>query len=210
MELIIVRHGETAWTLSGRHTGATDIPLTAHGRVQAAALRPLLVRILAGREPLVFSSPRERATETLGLAMPGARGIMEPLVAEYDYGTYEGLTHEQISSLRPGWNIWRDGCPAGETTESVGARADAFLRGRAEHAPVPVVVVSHGHFSRILAARALGLAAESGRLLTADTASVAVVKDLDGERCIGLWNASADLLGGQADLDLQVNPGAVH
>ncbi|WP_443048322.1 histidine phosphatase family protein [Streptomyces sp. H39-C1] len=195
VELIIVRHGETAWTLSGRHTGATDLPLTEHGRLEAAALRPLLGHVLAGREPVVYASPRERAAQTLALAMPGVRGNVEPLVAEYDYGTYEGLTHEQISTLRPGWNIWRDGCPAGESTGGVGARADAFLIGHAEHTPGPVVVVSHGHFSRILAARALGLAADHGRLLAAGTASVSVVKDFHGERCIALWNASADLLG---------------
>ena len=199
MELIIVRHGETAWTLSGQYTGATDLPLTAHGRLQAAALGPLLGRMLAGRVPQVYSSPRERATETLALALPGTGAIVEPLVAEYDYGTYEGLTHEQISMLRPEWNIWRDGCPAGESTEAVGARADAFLRGHAEHAPGPVVVVSHGHFSRILAARALGLTAQNGRLLAAGTASVSVVKDFHGERCIALWNASADLLRAPAD-----------
>jgi broad specificity phosphatase PhoE len=194
MELIIVRHGETEWTISGQYTGVTDISLTPNGRRQAISLRPLLDCVLSGRTPVVYSSPRERAAETAELALPAARAVIEPLISEYDYGDYEGLTPDQISVLRPGWDIWRDGCPGGESPGDVGSRAGKFLREHAENSPAPLVVVSHAHFSRILAARALGLAAEAGHLFASATASVAVVRDYHGERCIGLWDASADLV----------------
>ena len=194
MDLIVVRHGETEWTISGQYAGVNDIPLTPNGRRQAVSLRPLLDCVLSGRTPVVYSSPRERATETAELAFPGAQAVIEPLISEYDYGTYEGLTPDQVSRLRPGWDIWRDGCPGGESANDVGSRADQFLREHAENKPVPVMVFSHAHFSRILAARALGLAAEAGHLFASATASVAVVRDYHGERCIGLWDASADLV----------------
>lgn len=198
MKLVIVRHGETEWTLSGRYTGTTEVGLTANGRTQAASLAPLLERVLDGEGAVVFSSPRRRAVETAALALPAHRMTREPLVAEYDYGDFEGLTGAQIRRRAPGWTIWRDGCPAGEYTGDVGRRADSFLRAHAG-ATQPVVVVTHGHFSRILAARALGLAARSGRLFASATGSVSLIEDHHGERCIGLWNAAADLLAAPAD-----------
>ncbi len=195
MKLVILRHGGTEWTLSGRYTGTTDLPLTSHGHRQAASLAPLVERILSGRSALAFSSPRRRATETAGLALPDWHVTVDPLVAEYDYGDYEGLTDEQIRLSAPGWDIWRDGCPHGESTGAVGARADAFLDAHVATCTEPVVVVTHGHFSRILAARALGLAAENGRLFASITASISVIEDYHGERCIGRWNVDAALLG---------------
>lgn len=114
MELITVRHGEIKWTVSGRYTGVTDIALTPNGRRQTVSLRPLLDCVMSGQTPAVYLSPRDRATETAELALPAARAVIEPLISEYDYGDYEGLTPDQISALTPGWDIWRDRCPGGE------------------------------------------------------------------------------------------------
>jgi broad specificity phosphatase PhoE len=199
MRLVIVRHGETEWTLAGRYTGSSDVGLTANGRQQAASLSSLLARVLHGQRAVVVCSPRRRATETVALALPAHRMAVEPLVAEYVYGSYEGLTIEQIDRLAPGWEIWRDGCPAGESTAHVGRRADAALHAHAETGTQPVVVVTHGHFSRILAARALGLAPACGRLFASATAAVSLIEDHDGERCVGLWNADAALLADATD-----------
>jgi len=194
VELVIVRHGETEWTLSGRHTGVTDLPLTPHGRRQAAALRPVLEAVLRGQLPVAYTSPRQRAIRTAELALPAAPTVVDPRIAEFDYGSYEGLTHDQILQLNPTWDIWRDGCPGGESSADAGARADQCLRDYA--APSrrgPIVLFSHGHFSRILTARALGLAPEAGRIFGTATAAVSVVGEYRGEPCIELWNASADL-----------------
>lgn len=199
MRLVIVRHGETEWTLSGRHTGITDLSLTANGRHEAAALSPILQRILQGQGVVVVSSPRRRATETAALALPEHRVSIDPLVAEYDYGDFEGLTSQRIRDLAPGWDIWRDGCLGGESTADVGRRADEFLHTRTENDAWPVVVVTHGHFSRILAARALGLGPEYGRLFSSATAAISLIEDRHGERCIGLWNANAELLADTAE-----------
>jgi len=120
MELVIVRHGETDWTISGQNTGCTEIPLTSNGRRQAAALCRILSGVLRGRTPVVYSSPRARALETAKLALPDARILVDPLLLEFDYGSDEGLTPTEVADLRPGWNIWRDGCPGGESVEDVG------------------------------------------------------------------------------------------
>lgn len=194
MRLVIVRHGETDWTLAGRLTGTTEVGLTANGRDQAAALSPLLEGVLHGERPVLVTSPRKRATETAALALSCHRLRVEPLVAEYDYGDYEGLTEEEVRQRKPGWDIWRDGCTGGETTAEVGRRADAFLHAYTENGTQPVVVVTHGHLSRILAARALGLDPEHGRLFASATAAVSLIEDHHGERCIGLWNLDVTLL----------------
>ncbi len=194
MRLIIVRHGETEWSLSGQHTGKTDLPLTANGRAEASQVASLVAHVLQGQKPTVVTSPRQRAVETTALALPGLPAIIEPLAAEYDYGDYEGLTTEQIRELAPGWVLWDDGCPGGESVADVGKRADAVLSAHAENHSEPIVIVTHGHFSRILAARALGLPPEQGRLFSSDTASISIVEDHHGERCIGLWNAHPSLL----------------
>lgn len=199
MKLVIIRHGGTDWSLSGRYTGITDLPLTPHGARQAATLAPLVERMLSGDGARVFSSPRLRATATAALALPGWSVTVDPLVAEYAYGDYEGLTDTQIRRLAPGWDIWRDGCPRGESTQAVGMRADGFLDAHVVTSIVPVVVVTHGHFSRILAARALGLPAANGRLFASVTASISVIEDYHGERCIGRWNVNAALLDDSAD-----------
>jgi broad specificity phosphatase PhoE len=194
MRLIIVRHGETDWTLTGRYTGATDLQLTANGRRQASSLPPLLAHLLNGVDPVVVSSPRQRATETASLALPECEVMPDQRVVEYDYGDYEGQTAAQIRRRAPGWSIWRDGCPHGESTGDVGRRADAFLRTSGEMGPQPLILFTHGHFSRILAARALGLAPQYGRLFASVPASVSLIEDHDGERCIGQWNVDPALI----------------
>lgn len=191
MELIIVRHGETEWTLSGQHTGVTEIPLTAAGEREAEGIGPILLRLLGDRDPVVFTSPRHRAVETAKLSMPDFDFTVEPLLSEFDLGRYEGLTLREIQTLAPGWDIWSDGCPGGETTAAVAARADEFLARRAGSAERPVIAVTHGHFAPILAARVLRRPAEDGSMFAISTASVSVVKDHHGRRSLYLWNMTA-------------------
>ena len=192
-ELVIVRHGETEWTVTGQYPGATELPLTANSRRQVVSLHRILRGPLRERSPVVVSSPRLRVVKTARLALPDAHAVIDPLLSEFDCGSDEGLTPTEVAHRRPGWGIWNDRCPDGESVEEVGARGGHFLETSVTHVEVPVVVVSHGHFSRILAARALGLDGDQGRLFASATASVSVVGDHHGERCIGLSNASADL-----------------
>jgi broad specificity phosphatase PhoE len=195
LELIIVRHGETEWTLSGRYTGITEISLTTGGEREATAVGPILRTLLGGREPVVLASPRRRATDTARLSMPAATVIAEPLLAEYDYGRYEGLTIQEITALSPGWDIWRDGCSNGETTQAAGFRADEFLDLRVVPEAAPVVAVTHGHFSRILAARALRRPASDASMFAMSTGSVSVIKDSAEGRCLHLWNVTGAVAG---------------
>jgi len=188
VELIIVRHGQTPWTITGQHTGTTEVELTDDGVREVALLAPHLARVLGGRTPRVFSSPRVRAQQTAELALPGLDPIIEPLLAEYDYGRYEGLTMAQIRELEPAWSIWADGCSGGETTDQVAARADAFLASRHVDGDGPVIAVTHGHFSRVLAARALGRPATDAAMLASSTASMSVVRDEHAGRGLFLWN----------------------
>lgn len=173
--------------------------LTADGRRQAASLQALLHRVLHGQRAVAFCSPWRRAIDTAALALPSCRVIVEPLVAEHDYGYHEGLTAEEIRRRAPGWDIWRDGCPGGQSTTDVGRRADEFLHDYTENGVQPVVVVTHERFSQILAARALRLAPEEGRLLASEEGSVSVIEDHHGERCVGFWNADAVMLPSAAD-----------
>jgi broad specificity phosphatase PhoE len=196
LELFIVRHGQTDWTLSGQHTGVTDLPLTGEGKREAERLAPILARLLRGRTPAVYSSPRDRAISTARLGLPNADVEVDPLLSEYDYGKYEGLTLEQIHARAPDWDIWTDGCPDGETTAAVAARADEFLATRVLSAPVPVIAVTHGHLSRVLAARALNRAPLDASMFALSTASVSVVKDDEAGRCLHLWNLTAAAASG--------------
>ena len=192
-DLILLRHGETEWSLSGRHTGRTDIPLTAHGEVAATALAPVLARhhIVA-----VFSSPARRAVTTAALAgLDHAQP--DPDLWEWDYGGYEGLTSTQISEQRSGWYLWRDGVipgdaeHPGETVEQVGQRVDRVL-GRAflMLAGGDVVLVAHGHVLRVLTARYLGLEPSAGRLFRLDTGTISTLGTEHDQPVIASWNAS--------------------
>src|SRR6202034_788075 len=192
-ELIVLRHGETEWSASGRHTGRTDIPLTARGEAAAAALAPALARrqIVA-----TFCSPAQRAVRTADLA--GLTDIkLDPDLWEWDYGGYEGRTTPQIQQERPGWYLWRDGVVPGdaehpgETVAQVGLRADAVLARvapllRAGHGGV--AVVAHGHSLRILTARYLRLDPDDGRLFRLDTGTVSTLGTEHDVPVITSWN----------------------
>ncbi len=184
----LVRHGETAWSASGKHTGRTDIPLTAVGERKAAALHD---RLAGQRFDRVFTSPLQRAARTCALAGFGDRAVTDSDLLEWDYGDYEGHTTHEILAERPGWLIFRDGCPNGEAAVDVGARVDrviARLRAADDHA----IVFSSAHVLRVLTARWLGLQPADGRFFLLDTASVSVLgaeHDDPGEPVIRLWNA---------------------
>jgi probable phosphoglycerate mutase len=187
MRLLLLRHGETEWTLSGQHTGLTDLPLTANGRDEARAQKPRLQELLAGETPVVFVSPRARTVETADLALPGLARTIEPLLREYDYGDYEGLTSAEIDTRAPGWSIWTDGCPGGETTDDVAARADQFLE-RIRTETGTVVAVTHGHMSRFLTLRAIGLPVHYGSVLNSSTGSLSMIADHHDRPTLSLWN----------------------
>ena len=198
MKLLLLRHGATEWSVTGQHTGRTDIPLTEQGREQAQRARAA-VKTLAGEDwdrLRVFSSPLERAAETARIVFGDAREILiADELMEFDYGVHEGLTPTQIQDAVPGWQLWRDGCDGGETPADVGRRVGSFLAS-IEEEQAPVVAVAHGHLLRVLAARAIGLAAEQGGVFTLDTATVSLVEDVRGLRVIRLWNLDPALLAG--------------
>lgn len=176
--VFLLRHGETEWSISGRHTGRTDIPLTEHGRHLAGAAGNLGVRLRGGTSPaLVLSSPRTRAVVTAELAGLTVDRVDERL-SEWDYGDCEGRTTPEIRETVPGWTVWTHPCPNGETAEQVGARADAVLAdASAARADGDVVLVGHGHFSRVLIARWIGLPATEGVRFTMDAAAWSVLGD---------------------------------
>lgn len=181
----VIRHGETAWSLSGQHTGVTDIPLTENGRVVARRLQPILAEQSFA---LVLSSPLSRARETCELAGLGARAMLEPDLREWNYGDYEGLTSKQIDAKAPGWMIFRDGCPGGETPAQVGMRVDRVL-ARIRAAPGDVALFAHGHVFRALVARWIGLPPEAGQHFLLDTATLNVLGYYRGSPAVKVWNA---------------------
>ena len=190
-ELWLARHGETEWTLSRQHTGSTDLPLTPHGEEQARAL----AGALAGQEfALALSSPAQRAVRTAELAGFGEMLEIDENLREYDYGEYEGRTTAEIKKERPDWDLWRDGCPGGEQTAEVAARADRVLE-RVDEADGPVVAFGHGHMSRVVAARFLGLEGEAGRLLMLSTATLSVLGFEHGGAAVSRWNEDCHLRG---------------
>jgi broad specificity phosphatase PhoE len=184
-EVYVVRHGETEWSLSGQHTGVTDIPLTENGRVVARRLQPILAKKAFS---LVLTSPLGRARETCELAGVGNRAAVEPDLMEWNYGEYEGLTPRQIHAMRPGWMIFRDGCPGGEAPEQVGARADRVI-ARVRAAPGDVALFAHGHIFRVLVARWIGLPATAGRHFLLGTATLNVLSYYRDSPAVKVWNA---------------------
>jgi broad specificity phosphatase PhoE len=182
--VFLVRHGETEWSLSGQHTGGTDIPLTERGR--AAAM--WLARIFA-KEPFahVLCSPLQRARATCDLAGFGARAEIDRDLMEWDYGEYEGLTGRQIHELAPDWLLFRDGCPGGETAEQVGARVDRVI-AKARAVDGLVALFAHGHVFRVLVARWLGLPAAAGCHFLLDTSTISVLGYYRGIPAVKRWN----------------------
>jgi broad specificity phosphatase PhoE len=185
MEIVLARHGETEWSRDRRHTGRTDIPLTENGRRQAAVLRDAL----AGRSfARVLSSPLSRALDTCREAGLGDLAELTPDLYEWDYGEYEGITTAEIRTRRPGWNLWRDGCPGGETAGDVGRRVDRVLGSLAD-VEGDAAVFAHGHVLRVLTARWLGLGPEQGALFKLDTGTLSALGYERETRAITRWNA---------------------
>jgi len=167
----LVRHGETAWSLSGRHTGLTDLPLTLRGERDALRLGERLRGLRLGR---VFTSPLQRATRTCELAGFGSVASIDPDLLEWNYGDYEGCRTNEIHIERPNWELFRDGCPGGESPLEVGVRADR-VAAKVRAVDANVLVFSSGHFLRVLAARWLGLEPGAGRLFLLATASLSAL-----------------------------------
>lgn len=182
----LARHAETAWSLSGQHTGLTDLPLTAHGEGNARALGERLRGVEAAA---VFVSPLQRARRTCEIAGYGEAARTDPDLVEWDYGEYEGLRTAEILSRRPAWDLFRDGCPAGETAEEVGRRADRVV-ARARAVAGNVLIFSSGHFLRVFAARWLGLDPAAGRYWLLGTASLSALsyEHTLSQPAIRLWN----------------------
>jgi len=169
--LYIARHGETAWSLSGQHTGLTDLPLTERGQSNARRLG----NQLRGRSfAHVFTSPLQRARRTCELAGFGAEAEVDRDLLEWNYGEYEGLRTAEIHTIRPGWELFRDGCPGGESAGDVGTRADRVV-DRVRAVQQDVLIFSSGHFLRVLVARWLGLEPEAGRYFLLSTASLSAL-----------------------------------
>src|SRR5271155_3269858 len=169
--IYLARHGETAWSLTGQHTGLSDLPLTEHGERNARALGGRLRGLNFAR---VFTSPLQRARRTCELAGFGAEAEVDPDLVEWNYGEYEGLTTSQIHAARPNWELFRDGCPGGESPDQVSARACRVL-SRVRAARAAVLLFSSGHFLRVLAAQSLGIGPEGGKYFLLSTASLSLL-----------------------------------
>jgi broad specificity phosphatase PhoE len=178
--LVIVRHADTAWTVSGQHTGRTDLPLNDDGIAKALGLRE---RLGAWTFATVWSSPLVRAAETARLA--GYEPITREDLLEWNYGDYEGLTSAQIRERRPDWDLWRDGCPGGENAGDVARRADAVIAALPPEGDA--LVFSHGHMLRVLSARWLGLEAVDGALFPLAPGGIGVLDHEQGRRVLRTW-----------------------
>jgi probable phosphoglycerate mutase len=184
VNVFAIRHGETAWSLSGQHTGTTDIPLTDNGRRLAERMRPVLAKQAFA---LVLCSPMQRARGSCELAGLGNKAVIDHDLAEWNYGEYEGLTPRQIHESAPGWLIFRDGCPGGESPEEVAARADRVI-ARARAAEGDAALFAHGHVLRVLAARWIGLPAGSGQHFLLDTGTLCVLGYYRDIPAVKVWN----------------------
>ena len=188
-DVVLVRHGETEWSLSGQHTGITDIPLTERGREEARLLEPLL----AGADfALVLSSPLRRARESCTLAGLGDRMELDPDLIEWNYGEYEGLTPKQIERIAPGWLLFTNGCPGGESPEQVGARVDRLIC-KIQTVAGRVALFAHGHLFRVFVARWIGLPPTEGRRFLLNTSTVSVLSYYRGTPAVKRWNAPIKL-----------------
>jgi probable phosphoglycerate mutase len=188
-QVYLVRHGETEWTVSGQHTSISDIPLTAKGREEAARLASRISRLPFS---LVLTSPLQRARQTCDLAGLGGRHVeVDNDLLEWHYGEYEGLTSSEIEAIAPGWMLFTDGCPGGESPEQIGTRVDRVI-ARVRSVDGDVALFAHGHFFRVLAARWLGLPVGSGSHFVLDTACVCVLSDYRGVPAVERWNDLID------------------
>jgi broad specificity phosphatase PhoE len=187
-DVVLVRHGETAWSRSGQHTGNTDIPLTPDGEAAAARLEPLLAGVAFAQ---VLSSPLQRARRTAELAGFAGRLRVDADLVEWNYGDYEGLTSAEIQVQAPGWLVFSDGCPDGESPGQVAERVDRLLsKVRADQGPA--LLFAHGHLLRVLVARWLELPPSEGRRFLLDTATLNVLSHYKGVPALGCWNAPTE------------------
>jgi probable phosphoglycerate mutase len=189
VQIFLCRHGETQWTIEGRHTSFSDIPLTDKGRVQAVMLGKRLRDISFNQ---IIVSPMLRTQETCQMAGIIHHKTLEPLAMEWNYGEYEGITSPQIWEKKPRWNIFDDGAPGGESPDEVAARADSLLKPFL-HASGNILIFSHGHFSRVLAARWLGLEVQAGKYFALSVASLSALGYEHDQRVIKMWNDTAHL-----------------
>ncbi|HXA52279.1 MAG TPA: histidine phosphatase family protein [Candidatus Acidoferrum sp.] len=180
------RHGETAWTITGQHTGRTDLPLTPNGERDAIRLG---IRLKGMKFAKVLTSPLQRAAVTCDLAGFGEVAVVDPDLVEWNYGDYEGLTTAEILAKQPDWQLFRDGCSGGESPEQVGARADRVIR-KSRDVEGDVLIFSSGHILRVLAARWLGLEPAGGRFFILSTASLSALgyERVPSQPVIRLWN----------------------
>jgi probable phosphoglycerate mutase len=186
--IYLVRHGETAWSLSGQHTGRTDVPLTEQGEQD---VRKLAAGLHAEKFSRVFTSPLQRARRTCELAGLGEVAEIEPDLTEWDYGDYEGQRPFDIRKGRPDWNVFRDGCPHGESPAQISKRADRLI-ARLRKLEGNIAIFSHGHFGRVLAARWIGLGVRQAQHFLLSTASLSILgyeHNLADESAIVSWNA---------------------
>ena len=184
-QVYLIRHGETEWSLSGQHTGITDLPLTEKGRRVAKLLQPVLAKETFA---LVLTSPLERARKTCELAGLGAQAEIDPDLAEWNYGEYEGRTPKQIHAKTPGWMLFSDGCPGGESPGQVGARVDRVI-ARVRAVKGYAALFAHGHIFRVFAARWLGFPAAAGCHFLLDTATLNILSYYRGIPAVKRWNA---------------------
>jgi broad specificity phosphatase PhoE len=194
VEIVLVRHGETEWSRDMRHTGLTDIPLTDLGREEARVLRAPLSEWSFAR---VYTSPLSRALDTCRLAGLDDGAEVTDALLEWDYGEYEGITTKEIRAGRPGWFLWRDGVPGGETAEEVGARVDSLI-AELKGADGDVALFAHGHTLRVLAARWLGLPPQDGKLLALSTGTLSVLGYERETEVIKRWNAPVSASAGES------------
>ena len=185
-EVYLVRHGETEWSLNGRHTGASDIPLTENGRRVARRWQPYAATKTL---ELVLTSPLRRARETCALAGLGERAQIDQDLTEWNYGEYEGLTPREIRARQPNWMIFNDGCPGGESPAQIGSRVDRVI-ARIRAVRGYVALFAHGHVLRVFGARWLGLPASDGAHFMLDTATLCVLSSYHGVPAIKRWNAA--------------------
>jgi probable phosphoglycerate mutase len=185
VKVFAIRHGETAWSLSGQHTGTSDLPLTDNGRWLAEQMRPVLA---ANTFNLILCSPMRRARETCELAGLGDKAVVDPDLVEWNYGAYEGLTPKQIDEAAPGWLIFRDGCPGGETPEQVGARMDRVI-ARTRTIGGDVALFAHGHVLRVLAARWIGMPVRGGQHFALDTGTLCLLGHYREIPAVLVWNS---------------------
>ena len=185
-QIFILRHGETEWSLNGKHTGITDIPLTENGRKVARLLQPVFANVSF---TLVLTSPLQRARETCALAGLGDIAAIDSNLMEWNYGDYEGLTPQAIHERVPNWMIFEDGCPGGEQPEEVGTRIDRVIE-KVRVAKGNVALFAHGHILRVFGARWLGLPAGAGRHFLLETASLNILSYYRGIPAIQRWNVT--------------------